>query len=103
MRRRNVHERLVQRLTVPEAEVTAVCSWDGALDGLHHRTDAGDDDVLTVDEAARMLKVGRNALYEACGRNEIPHRRVGRLIRFSRAALVTWLDSWSKQGAQEGQ
>ena len=62
-----------------------------------------DTDVLTVEEAAVFLKVGRNTLYDACGRNEVPCRRIGRQIRFSRAALVTWLGSWSKQGAQEGQ
>ena len=62
-----------------------------------------DADVLTVEEAAAFLKVGRNTLYEACARNEVPCRRIGRQIRFSRAALVAWLGSWSKQGAQEGQ
>lgn len=59
-------------------------------------------DVLTVDEVAALLKVGRNAVYEAVGRNEIPHRRIGKQIRFSRRALVSWFDSWSSQGAKEG-
>ncbi len=62
-----------------------------------------DGDVLTVDEAAVLLKVGRNTLYEACARNEVPCQRIGRQIRFSRAALMRWLGSWSKQDAQEGQ
>jgi excisionase family DNA binding protein len=68
-----------------------------------HRVPDDADDVLTVPEAAALLKIGRNALYEACGRNEVPYRRIGRQIRFSRAALVAWLGSWSKQGAQKGQ
>ena len=73
------------------------------LDGARHASTVVADDVLTVPEAAALLKIGRNALYEACGRNEVPHRRIGRQIRFSRAALVAWLASWSKQGAQKGQ
>ena len=58
-------------------------------------------DVLTVDEAAEFLRIGRNALYEAVGRNEVPHRRIGKNIRLSRAALVRWLASWSTQVAEE--
>jgi len=61
-----------------------------------------DDDVLTVEEARQLLKIGRTALYAAIARNQIPHRRVGKQIRFSRAALMLWLSSWSLHGAQEG-
>ena len=49
------------------------------------------NDVLDAREAMALLKLGRNALYDACGRNQIPHRRVGKLLRFSRAALLAWL------------
>lgn len=48
-------------------------------------------EVLTVDEAARFLKVGRNALYEAIGRGDVPHQRIGKVIRLSRTHLVRWL------------
>lgn len=48
-------------------------------------------DVMTVDEAAAFLRIGRNALYDAIGRGDVPHRRIGKTIRLSRAALVQWL------------
>jgi excisionase family DNA binding protein len=60
------------------------------------------DDVLTVEEAAELLRIGRNQLYDAIGRNQVPHRRIGRSIRLSRAALVRWLDSCGRAIAQEG-
>jgi excisionase family DNA binding protein len=50
-------------------------------------------DVLTVEEARRFLQLGRRQMYEAIGRGEIPHRRIGRTIRLSRAALTKWLDA----------
>jgi excisionase family DNA binding protein len=59
-------------------------------------------DVLDVDGVARLLRIGRNTIYELVGRNEIPHRRLGKQIRFSRAAIMRWLDSWSSQGAKKG-
>lgn len=54
---------------------------------------ADDHDVLTVAEAAKMLRIGRRAMYDAIGRNEVPHRRLGKQIRLSRAALNEWLGS----------
>jgi excisionase family DNA binding protein len=53
------------------------------------------DEVLTVDEGAKLLRVGRNQLYEAIGRGTVPHMRIGRSIRLLRSALVRSLSrSW---------
>ncbi len=48
-------------------------------------------DVLTVVEAARFLRIGRSAAYEAVRTGEIPSQRIGKLIRIPRAALLEWL------------
>ena len=67
------------------------------------REPISDDDVIDVAGVGRMLHVGRNKVYEMVARNEIPHRRFGRGIRFSRTAIMRWLDSWSPRIAEEGQ
>ena len=56
------------------------------------------EEILTVAEAAAFLRIGRNQLYDAIGRGEVPHRRVGKSIRLSRTALIEWF-SWSTQRA----
>ena len=61
------------------------------------------DDVLDVEGATRLLRIGRNTVYALVARNEIPHRRLGKQIRFNRTAIMRWLDSWSSQGAKERQ
>jgi excisionase family DNA binding protein len=58
-----------------------------------HAPDRTPEDVLTVRQAAEFLKIGRTQLYDAIGRGEIPHRKIGRSIRLSRAALVAWLNA----------
>ena len=58
-------------------------------------------DVLDVEGVARLLRIGRNTIYELVGRNEIPHRRCGKQIRFSREAVMRWLDSCGRAVAQE--
>ena len=50
-----------------------------------------DPDVLTVHQAAKLLGLGVHTVYEAAGRLEIPHRRIGRRILFSREAILAWL------------
>jgi excisionase family DNA binding protein len=60
------------------------------------------EDVVDVEAVARLLRVGRNTVYALVARNEIPHRRLGKQIRFHRAAVMRWLASWSWQGAKEG-
>ena len=43
--------------------------------------------VLTVGEAAQLLRLSRNTAYEAVSRGEIPSIRVGRRILIPRVAL----------------
>ncbi len=50
-----------------------------------------EDEILTVEEAAAFLRVGRSQLYDAIGRGDVPHRRIGRSIRLARSELVRWL------------
>ena len=49
--------------------------------------------VLTVDEAARLLRVNRKTLYDAVRAGEVPGVvRVGRSIRIGRDALLRWME-----------
>lgn len=56
-------------------------------------------EVLNADQVAELLKVGRNSVYEAANRGEIPHRRIGKRLIFSRTAVMQWLQG--KQAANE--
>lgn len=47
--------------------------------------------VLTVEEAAAVLRVGRTAGYEAVRRGEIPTIKIGRSLRVPRARLLALL------------
>jgi excisionase family DNA binding protein len=48
---------------------------------------AGLPTVLKVSEVAAILRVGRNQLYEAVARGELPAVRIGRTIRIPTTAL----------------
>jgi excisionase family DNA binding protein len=50
-------------------------------------------EVLTIREAAAILRVGRNQLYQAVGRGELGAVRIGRSIRIPKQALLDLLAS----------
>lgn len=43
--------------------------------------------VLTVEEAAKVLRIGRTAAYDAVRRGDLPVIRVGRILRVPRHRL----------------
>jgi len=47
--------------------------------------------VLTVDEARRILRIGRRQLYHAIARRDVHTVKVGRSIRIPRSSLEAWL------------
>ena len=48
--------------------------------------------VLTLQEAAQLLRIGPDELERLARRNEVPARRIGSRWRFNRAALLAWLN-----------
>lgn len=53
------------------------------------------EDVLRAEDVAALLGVDRKTVYAAVGRRELPYRRLGRKLLFSRRALLEW---WTAQG-----
>lgn len=49
--------------------------------------------VLTIAEAAKLLRIGRNSMYEAARRGQIPTVRIGRRLLVPRIALDRMLES----------
>lgn len=90
------------RSLTTSAEEEARALGDGARPANENESATGDA-VLGVEEVARLLRVGRDTIYELVARNQIPHRRLLKQIRFSRAALMAWLGSCGRSGAQQGQ
>jgi len=52
--------------------------------------------LLTVEEMAEILRIGRSSAYELCRQNEFPVIRIGRSIRIPKKALLDWIEQKSK-------
>lgn len=46
--------------------------------------------LIDATAACQLLSIGKRKLWELTNRNIIPHIRIGRLVRYSPAALSEW-------------
>lgn len=54
--------------------------------------------IITVDEAASLLGIGRSAAYDAARRGQLPTRRLGRRLFVPVPALLDWLGASGHSG-----
>lgn len=57
----------------------------------------GEDTVLTIDEVSKFLKTSKGQIYQWVnnsqhGLNDFPYLKAGKLLRFSKKAILKWLE-----------
>ena len=92
-RRDVAHVRTHTNVTEPTTESRGCCTIESTVSD-------SDESValLTVVEAARMLRISRNLAYELIAQHQIPCIRLGRVIRVPRGALLDWVKTESRAG-----
>lgn len=56
------------------------------------------DDILTMEEARAILRIGRNTMLKALQDGEVPGVQVGRQWRISKKALQDFMAGQKKEG-----
>ncbi len=51
------------------------------------------NEILTIPEVARYLKLSKSKVYGLVATGEIPHIRIGRNVRIREADLEKWLET----------
>ncbi|MBN2325937.1 MAG: helix-turn-helix domain-containing protein [Candidatus Omnitrophica bacterium] len=57
--------------------------------------DSDNSELMNVNEVARYLKLSVKAIYELTHLEKIPFTKIGRRLRFRRAAIDAWLEKKS--------
>ncbi len=78
-----VSDLLSDRLVVGRAEIREDRTAAAAAEGV--------EEVLTLEEAAALLRVPAEAIRRLAEAGELPGRRLGPEWRFARAAVLAWL------------
>ena len=71
-----------------------------ALVGLAKRR-VPDDGFLDPDEACELLRIKKSRLYYLTHTNQIPHRKIGRSLRFLKPELVAFMDRDKRRTGDE--
>ena len=58
-------------------------------------------EILTVGEAAELLRISRSAVYTLSQRGVLPAQKVGRHWRFHRPTLIAWIARRASSGSVE--
>ncbi|WP_305971054.1 MULTISPECIES: helix-turn-helix domain-containing protein [unclassified Mameliella] len=62
-----------------------------------------DDEILTIPEVAKLLKINEKTAYRLASQSEIPGFKVGGSWRFRADELRRWMDTQAASGKNEGQ
>jgi len=57
------------------------------------------DQILTIPEVARYLKISKSKIYYMVSKKQIPHIRIGRNVRVRETDLMRFLDSRVEKGS----
>ena len=52
-----------------------------------------EDDILTIEEVAKYLRVSERTVYDWAQKGEIPSGKIGTVWRFKKSEIETWVNS----------
>lgn len=83
------------------ARSTTTGTSDATLNAntLTPRTD-DPDRLFSFKEGCAFLLIGERKGWSLCNCGELPHLRIGRLIRFRRSALIAWAAARERKGTR---
>jgi len=51
-----------------------------------------ENEIMTSEEAAAMLRIPIDSLYRLCRMKQVPYKKCGKWFRFTRTSLKAWLE-----------
>ena len=78
-------------LGLPKQDIVTNLLQDHLTVGRHEFFPADDPEVLTLDEAADLLRIDANELAKLAANGDVPGRQLGNEWRFARTGLLNWL------------
>lgn len=52
-----------------------------------------DNDIMTIDEAAKLIKLAKSSVYGLVHQKKIPFNKVGKKLYFSKAEILQWINN----------
>ncbi len=81
---------LEKRVRMLEAELSEVKKLVSQLTGKEIPVIVSDEEILTVNEAMKLLDLPRHIIYAKTLNGDIPGFRIGKLYKYKRSELIQW-------------
>ena len=59
------------------------------------------DDILTIEEVAKYLRVSERTVYDWAQKGEIPSGKIGTVWRFKKSEIEKWVNDLNRQFSKE--
>ncbi len=66
---------------------------------LNHKSNS--EEILNLDEAADLLDLSKNTIYQKTSKNRIPFFKRGRKLYFKRSELLKWIEAGKQKTVEE--
>ena len=90
-------DRAAFELKTPKQNIVAQLLANHLTVGRAEFFPSDDPVVLTVDEAAELLRIDPKKLVKLAAAGDVPGRKLGDEWRFSRSGLLNWLDNQDEE------
>jgi excisionase family DNA binding protein len=67
-----------------------------SIENLKQRGGDMEKEILSIEEAAKYLQLGKRSIYKLCQSGKIPHRKILNKYRFERETLREWVKNTVK-------
>jgi len=74
-------------------EIALATAGVGGVDASNKGDTTDNSATMDADQVAEYLGIGRKSVYAAAKSGELPSRRIGRRVLFSRRAVVAWFET----------
>ena len=59
------------------------------------------DEIFTINEVAKYLKISKHTAYKLVERGKLPHFRVGRQLRYRKESIDQWATQQERANSRE--
>lgn len=71
------------------------------LETLHLGNEKSEQELLSIDEAAKLIKLTKPTIYGLVHKNKIPYSKKGKRLYFKRSELLEWIESGKRTSKSE--
>lgn len=72
-----------------------------SANGAEQKDSSDENEILTIDEASKFIKLAKQTCYQLCSKKAIPHYKRNKRLYFKKSELLKWLEEGKQEMEEE--